>query len=365
MLKTEEVTVNLGPQHPSTHGVFHMILKMDHEQINSAVPIIGYLHRGIEKLAEDRTYTQFIPYTDRLDYLAAMLNNTGYCMAMEKLLEIEVPERAEYIRVICCELQRIASHLVAIASFSADTGGMTGFMYGMRDRELIMDLFEEICGSRLTTSFSRIGGVAADATDVFWEKLHGFLGDMPAFIDEYDGLITGNEIFQRRTMQVGILKPEVAINYGVSGPSLRGSGVYWDLRKVRPYSVYDRFNFTVPLGRNGDCFDRFVCRIEEMRQSLNIIRQAVEQIPDGPVMAKVPRIIKPPAGEVYHEIEGAKGILGFYIVSDGSAKPYRVHVRRPSFINLAVLDEMCKGWKIADVVAILGSLDIVLGEVDC
>lgn len=365
MLKTQEITLNMGPQHPSTHGVFHLILKMDHETITEAKPVCGYLHRGIEKLAEARTYTQVIPYTDRLDYLAAMLNNAGYCMTLEKMMGIEAPARAEYIRVICSELSRIASHLIAIATFSVDLGGITGFFYGLRDREYIMDLFEEICGSRMTFSYMRIGGVAEDVPDGWLEKVIKFCDYMPACIDQYDGLITGNEIFQSRTKYVGVIPPEVAINYSLSGPNLRGSGVNWDLRKNRPYSVYDKLDFDVILGEKGDCFDRFVCRMKEMRQSLRIIRQAVEQIPEGPVMAKVPKVIKPPVGEFYYEIEGAKGMLGYYVVSDGSTKPYRVHVRRPSFINLGFLNELCRGWKIADVVAIFGSLDIVLGEVDC
>lgn len=365
MLKTQEITLNMGPQHPSTHGVFHVILKMDHEVITEATPVCGYLHRGIEKLAEARTYTQVIPYTDRMDYLAAMLNNTGYCMTLEKMMGIEVPERAEYIRVICNELSRIASHLIAIATYSVDLGGFTGFFYGLRDRELILDLFEEICGSRMTFSYMRIGGVAEDIPDGWLEKVIKFCDYMPACIDEYDGLITGNEIFQARTKYIGVIPPEVAISYSLSGPNLRGSGISWDLRKNRPYSVYDKIDFDVILGERGDCFDRFTCRMKEMRQCLRIIRQAVEQMPEGPVMAKVPKVIKPPAGDFYYEIEGAKGLLGYYVVSDGSNKPYRVHVRRPSFINLGFLNELCRGWKIADVVAILGSLDIVLGEVDC
>lgn len=365
MIKTQEITLNMGPQHPSTHGVFHLLLKMDHEVITEATPICGYLHRGIEKLAEARTYTQVIPYTDRLDYLSSMLNNTGYCMALEKLMGVEVPERAEFIRVICNEISRIASHLVAIGTYSVDIGGITGFMYCLRDREYALDLLEEICGSRMTFSFMRIGGVSEDVPDGWLDKVIKFVDYMPACIDEYDGLITGNEIFQARTKQVGIIPPDVAVNYSMSGPNLRGSGVNWDLRKTRPYSVYNRLEFDVPLGKNGDCFDRFVCRMIEMRQSLRIIRQAVEQMPEGPVMGKVPKMIKPPAGDAYLEIEGAKGMLGYYVVSDGSNKPYRVHVRRPSYINLGYLNDLCKGWKIADVVAILGSLDIVLGEVDC
>lgn len=365
MLKTEEITLNMGPQHPSTHGVFRVILKVDGETVREAEPVCGYLHRGVEKLAEDRTYTQFIPYTDRLDYLAAMLNNLGYVMAVEELMGIEVPERAQYIRVICAELSRIASHLVATAAYSVDLGGFTGFLYPFRDREKVLDLFEMLTGSRMTVSYMRIGGVAADLPDEFLPALENFLDYLPACLDEYDGLITGNEIFQARTKKVGILDPETAVNYGITGPNLRASGVNYDLRKARPYSGYERFEFEVPLGKNGDCFDRFRLRILEMRQSLCIIRQAMEGLPEGPVMAKVPKVIKPPKGDAYFEIEGAKGVLGYYVVSDGSNKPYRIHVRRPSFINLGILNELVKGWKIADVVAILGSLDIVLGEVDC
>jgi NADH-quinone oxidoreductase subunit D len=364
-LQTEEVIVNLGPQHPSTHGVFRMILRLDHEVITEAIPVVGYLHRGLEKLAEARTYTQVIPYTDRMDYLAAMLNNLGYVQAVEKLAGIEVPERAEYIRVICAELSRIASHLLFVATFAMDVGAVTGFMYPFRDRERVLDLFEMVSGSRMTVSYMRIGGVAEDLPEEFLPTLKKFLDDLPACIDEYNGLITGNEIFQARTKNVGRLDPQVAINYGISGPVLRASGVYYDLRKLRPYGIYDRFDFEVPLGKNGDCFDRFVVRIKEIEQSARIIRQAMEQLPEGPIMGKVPKVLRPPKGaEVYHEIEGAKGILGFYLVSDGSNRPYRMHVRAPSFINLGLINEMVRGWKVADVIAILGSIDICLGEVD-
>ncbi|AEG60074.1 NADH-quinone oxidoreductase subunit D [Desulforamulus ruminis] len=364
-IKTEEFLLNLGPQHPSTHGVFRIVLSLDGETVVKAVPVPGYLHRGIEKLAEARTYTQVIPYTDRLDYLASMLMNWGYVHAVEKRMNLEVPERAEYIRVIVGELSRIASHMVATGAYAADIGGLTGFIYTFRDREEIMDLFEMICGARLTVSYFRIGGVAADLPDGFVERCRKFIDYLPKAIHEYNGLITGNEIFQARTKNVAILPPEKALQMSLSGPLLRASGVNYDLRKARPYSVYDRFDFEVPLGTVGDCFDRYYVRILEMQQSANIIRQALDNLPEGPVMAKVSKLIKPPAGETYAEIESSKGIFGTYIVSDGSNKPYRVHFRRPSFINLGYLDEMLRGWKIADVIAILGSIDIVLGEVDC
>ncbi|HHW43086.1 NADH-quinone oxidoreductase subunit D [Desulfofundulus thermobenzoicus] len=364
-MKTQTYVLNMGPQHPSTHGVFRIILELDGEVVVKATSVPGYLHRGIEKLAEARTYTQVIPYTDRMDYLASMLMNWGYVAAVEKLMGIEVPERAEYIRVIVGELSRIASHLVAIGTYSMDIGGVTGVFYPFRERERILDLLEMVSGSRMTFSYFRIGGVADDLPPEFFPMLEQFLRDFPSCCDEYDGLITGNEIFQARTKYVGIIDPQTGINYSLSGPTLRGSGVPYDLRKVRPYSVYDRFDFEVPLGKNGDCFDRFVCRIKEMRQSVRIIRQAVEGLPEGPILAKIPKVIKPPAGEAYAEIESSKGVFGAYVVSDGSPKPYRVHFRRPSFINLGYLGELLVGWKIADVIAILGSIDIVLGEVDC
>lgn len=364
-MKTQTYVLNMGPQHPSTHGVFRIILELDGEIVVRAKAVPGYLHRGIEKLAELRTYPQVIPYTDRMDYLASMLMNWGYVAAVEKLMGIEVPERAEYIRVIVGELSRIASHLVAVGTYSVDIGGFTGFLYCFRDRERVLDLLEMVSGSRMTFSYFRIGGVADDLPPEFFPTLDKFLHDLPSLCDEYDGLITGNEIFQARTKFVGIIPPDVAVNYGLTGPNLRASGVLYDLRKVRPYSVYDRFDFEVPLGKNGDCFDRFAIRIKEIRQSARIIRQAVDGLPEGPIMAKVPRVIKPPKGEAYAEVESSKGVFGCYVVSDGSTQPYRVHFRRPSFINLGYLEKLLEGWKIADVIAILGSLDIVLGEVDC
>ncbi|WP_347487828.1 NADH-quinone oxidoreductase subunit D [Desulfoscipio sp. XC116] len=364
-MKTQTYTLNLGPQHPSTHGVFRIILELDGETVVKATAVPGYLHRGVEKLAEARTYTQVIPYTDRMDYVASMLMNWGYVQAVEKLMGIEVPERAEYIRVIVGELSRIASHMIAVGAMGADIGALTAFTYTFRDREYILDLLEMVSGSRLTFSYFRIGGVAADFPEEFYSAAKKFLDELPGMCDEYDGLITGNEIFQTRTKHVGIITPETGINYSLSGPTLRGSGVNYDLRKVRPYSVYDRFDFDIPLGKDGDCFDRFWIRIEEMRQSKRIIEQALEQIPEGLIRAKVPKVIKPPVGDAYAEIESSKGIYGAYVVSDGSPKPYRVHFRRPSFINLGYLEKLCEGWLLADVIAIFASIDVVVGEVDC
>ncbi len=363
-LKTQEITINMGPQHPSTHGVYRCVLTLDGENVTNLENVMGYLHRGMEKLAEDRTYTQFIPYTDRLDYLAAALNNIGYVETVEKLLDIEIPERVEYIRVIVSELQRIASHMVYIGSYALDINGFTAWMYTFRDRERILDLFEMISGSRMTLNYPRIGGVSHDLTEEFIAGLRELLKDLPSCFDEYDGLITGNEIFQARSKGVGVLDAETAINYGISGPNLRASGYKFDLRKAEPYSIYDRFEFDIPIGENGDSFDRFVVRMEEMRQSLRIIEQALNDLPEGPIQAKVPKVIKPKAGEVYHQIEGAKGWLGYYLVSDGSTKPYRLHIHGPSFVNLGVYPEIAKGGNIQDAVVILASIDIVLGEVD-
>jgi len=364
-MKTQTYTLNLGPQHPSTHGVFRIILELDGETVVKATAVPGYLHRGIEKLAEARTYTQVIPYTDRMDYMASILMNWGYVQAVEKLMGIEVPERAEYIRVITGELSRIASHQIAIGAMATDIGAATAFFYTFRDREKILDLLEMVTGSRMTFSYLRIGGVAEDFPEEFYPGLKKVLAEIPDWCEEYHGLVTGNEIFQARTKHVGIITPEMGINYSLSGPTLRGSGVNFDLRKARPYSVYDRMDFEVPLGKNGDCFDRFRIRIDELIQSKRIIEQALDQMPEGPIMAKVPKVIKPPVGDAYAEVESSKGVYGSYVVSDGSPKPYRVHFRRPSFINLGYLEKLCEGWKLADAVAILASIDIVLGEVDC
>ncbi len=363
--RTEVYTLNMGPQHPSTHGVLRVILELDGETVVSATPELGYLHRGIEKLAESRTYAQIIPYTDRLDYLAAMNNNLGYCQAVEKLAAIEVPERAEYLRVIMAELGRIASHLIFLASIAIDLGGTTGMMYAFRDRERVLDLFDAACGARMTFNYIRIGGVMADVDGAFLDGARAFLADFPAIMEEYHGLISGNEIFYYRLKDSSVISRERALALGLTGPCLRAAGVDADLRRDEPYGIYDRFSFRVPVGEKGDNWDRYIVRMEEMVESASIVAQALDALPDGPVMAKVPKALKPPPGEVYHRIENPRGELGFYIVSDGSAKPYRFHVRRPSFQNLMAVDELCRGGKIADVVAALATLDPVMGEVDC
>jgi len=364
-IKTEPFVLNMGPQHPSTHGVFRMRLTLDGEVVVNLEPMFGYLHRGIEKLVEGRTYAQIIPITDRLDYAAPMSNNLAYVLAVEKLAGILVPERAEYLRVIMAELQRIASHLIGVGSFLNDCGAyFTPFMYMYREREDIVDLFDMVCGQRLTYNYMRIGGVSHDVPGEFLVALGKFVGRMPFFIDEYDQLLAENEILLARTKGVGILPKELAINSSASGPVLRGSGVKWDIRKADPYSVYDRFDFDIPTDSVGDCYDRYRVRVEEMRQSLRIIKQAMKQLPPGEVRSEVPPLLRPPMGEAYGNVEGPKGELGFYLVSDSSIAPYRLHIRPPTLINLTTLRDLVIGWKVQDVVAILGSIDICLGEVD-
>ena len=365
MLKTETYTLNMGPQHPSTHGVLRVMLELDGETVVHARPVVGYLHRGIEKLAESRTFPQVIPYTDRIDYISGMSNNLAYCLAVEKLLGAEVPARADYLRVIMAELNRLASHFVCIGSLAIDLGAVTGMIFAFRGRERILDLFDLICGSRMTYNYIRIGGVMADATPQFITALEQFIKDFPALLGGYETLISGNEIFYHRLVNTGKLDGERALALGVTGPILRASGVDVDLRRDEPYCAYDRIRFEVPLYRNGDNWDRYLIRLDEMRQSVRMIEQALAALPAGPVMAKIPKVIKPPKGEVYHRIESPRGELGFYIVSDGGLKPYRLHVRRPSFINLSALDAMCRGNKVSDVVAVLATLDPILGEVDC
>jgi len=364
-IKTEPFVLNIGPVHPSTHGVFRMRATLDGEVIVELEPVFGYLHRGIEKLAEERTYTGIIPLTDRMDYLASMSNNLAYVLAVEKLAEISVPERAEYLRVIIAELQRIASHLIAVGAFLNDCGAFfTPFLYMFREREKIIDLFEMLSGQRLLYNYMRIGGFTQDIPDEFLPALDKFVRQMPGFIDEYDRLLKENEILLARAKGVGILPKELAINISASGPVLRASGVKWDIRKVDPYSIYDRFDFEIPTGSVGDCYDRYRVRIEEMRQSLRIIRQAMEQIPPGPVRSEVPHLVHPPAGEAYAHIEAPKGELGFYLVSDNSIAPYRCHIRAPSLMNLTALRDMIIGWKIQDAIITFGSIDITMGEVD-
>ncbi len=364
MLKTQELTLNVGPQHPATHGVFRVILTLDGENVVDAKPVVGYLHRGIEKLAEGGTYLQALPLTDRLDYVSAMCNNLAYVQTVEKLLEVEVPERAEYIRVIMAELSRIASHLIFTGTFSLDLGAFTPLLYCFRTRELILDLFEAVSGQRMTFSYIRFGGVAKDLPDGFEEKCREALGMVRKNIDDLNTILTGNEIFQARCRGVGVLDPELAVEYGVTGPILRASGVRYDVRKDDPYGIYDRFDFEVPTGTNGDTLDRYLVRVAEMGQSARIIEQALDQLPKGEVAAKVPRNVKPVVGEAYHHIEGPRGDLGFFVVSDGSPKPYRWRVRSPAFVNISVLPELVRGLKVADLVAILASLDPVLGEID-
>ncbi len=354
----------MGPQHPSTHGVLRVILTLDGETVLDARPDIGFLHRGIEKLAEMRSYVQFIPLTDRTDYLSAMTCNAVYAMAVEKLMNIEVPERAEFIRIIMMELQRIASHLVFVGTFGLDLGASTPFIYCFREREDILDLFEMACGARLTYSYLRPGGVSRDLPAGFEQKARAFLKKLPSRLQELDDLLTANQIFIVRSRGVGIISPEDAVSYALSGPSLRGSGVPFDVRRDDPYSIYDRFDFDVITQPTCDCLGRYLVRTAEIRESMKIVQQALDGLPEGDYTAKVPKLIKPPAGETFARIESSRGDLGVYLISDGSANPYRLHWRPPSFINLAAVGQMIKGWKVADAVAILGSLDIVLGEVD-
>ncbi|PKM82636.1 MAG: NADH-quinone oxidoreductase subunit NuoD [Firmicutes bacterium HGW-Firmicutes-14] len=366
MLKTEELTLNMGPVHPSTHGVYRCVLTLNGEYIQNAVNHIGYLHRGLEKLAESRTYNQFIPYTDRLDYCSGLANEMAYVLAVEKLMGIEneIPERAQYLRVICAELQRLASHGICVGSFALDIAGSTGFFYSFRDRDRALELINMIGGNRLTPNFMRIGGVAHDLDEYFLNELNQFCDDLPACFDEYEGLLAGNEILQTRSKGVSVVSKEMALDYGFTGPNARASGIDTDLRRDEPYGIYDRFDFKVPVLQNGDTYDRFVIRVMEMRESVKIIQQAIKDMPEGPVMAKVPKVIKPPVGEVYHRIENAKGHLGFHIVSDGSTKPYRTRIYSPTFVMLSAFPEMAKGTHIMDAVLILASIDIVLGEVD-
>ncbi len=387
---TQQVmSINMGPQHPSTHGVLRLILELDGETVVKATPHIGFLHRGVEKLAEYKTYHQFITLTDRLDYLAPLSNNLGYVLAVEKLLNIEAPKRSQYIRIILCELTRISSHLLWLATHALDIGAMTVYFYCFRERETINNIFEMAAGARMNLSYFRIGGVARDLPDGFVEKVREFVNDFPARLRDYETLLTKNKIWLMRTKDVGVISAEDAINYGLSGPSIRGSGVKWDVRKSEPYSSYDEMDFIIPVGQNGDVYDRYIVRLEEMRQSNEIVRQAMDTIPKGKFIADLPDVtlppkenlkksmealihhfkvvtdgICPPVGEVYSCVEAPKGELGFYIVSDGTKNPYRVKIRPPSFVNLEGLQKMVEGHLIADVVAVIGSLDIVLGEID-
>jgi NADH-quinone oxidoreductase subunit D len=363
-LDSDELILNMGPQHPSTHGVLRVILKLDGEKVMGVECVIGYLHRGVEKIAENRTYAMFNPYVDRMDYVAAVSNGLGYCEAVEKLMNVEAPPRAQYVRVILTELNRLASHMLWLGTHALDIGAITPLFYTFRDREEILKIFEKYCGARLTTHAFRIGGCLYETYDGFERDVLKFCDFVAPKIGEYETLLTKNPIWVNRTRGVGVISIDDCIALGVTGPVLRASGKQWDLRKAQPYAAYRDFDFDIPIGENGDTYDRYLVRMAEMRQSLRIVRQATERIPEGPIMAKIPKVIKPPVGEVYHSIESPKGELGYFIVSDGSTQPYRIRVRPPSFVNLQALGKMVEGQLVADVVAVIGTIDIVLGEVD-
>ncbi len=368
-VQSEEMLVNMGPQHPSTHGVLRIVLRTDGEMVLEAVPHLGYLHRCKEKIAENLAYYQYIGYTDRLDDLTAMNNNHAWAMAVEKLADIQVPERAEYIRVIAVELNRIASHLVSFGCYGMDLGAFTPFLYAFREREYILDLFEQLCGARLTLSYINVGGVTWDLPPQFLEKLTEFLDYFEPKIDEYNDLLSFNHIFIKRTAKVGVISKDLAVTYALSGPVIRGSGIPLDLRRDKPYSVYPKLEFEVCTGRGqmgavGDCWDRYWVRMAEMKQCCRILRQCIKQMPAGQFRVKLPRAMKVPAGEVYAEYENPRGHLGFFIESQGGPIPYRVKIKGPSFVNLACLPDVCRDVLIADVPAIVGSIDVVMGEVD-
>ncbi|HEX8297307.1 MAG TPA: NADH dehydrogenase (quinone) subunit D [Chthoniobacteraceae bacterium] len=385
----EKLIINMGPSHPATHGVLRLILEMDGELITKATPDIGFLHRGDEKIAENMHYNQFVPYTDRLDYLAPLANNVAYALAVEKLLGWTLPPRGQAIRVICCELARISAHLLGVGTFAMDCGAMTVFLYTFTEREKIYNLQEQISGARFTTSYTRIGGMTRDLPPTFIHQLQGFLKTLPGVIDETDNLLSRNRIFVDRTKDVGTISKEDAIAYGLSGPNLRGSGVDHDLRKKHPYLGYEQYEFDVPIGSVGDAYDRYYVRMEEMRQSIRILHQVIATLPDGPIHVDDPKNIPPPkttvltkmeelihhfiihtegidapAGEVYFGHENPKGELGFYIYSKGGGTPYRLKIRSPSFCNLSILGKLLPGHMMSDVVSILGSLDFVMGECD-
>jgi NADH-quinone oxidoreductase subunit D len=366
-IRTEPMTVNVGPQHPSTHGVFRLRITFDGEEIVEVEPVLGYLHRGSEKLAEERNYVQVITLTDRLDYTSSMINNQAFCLAVEELLEVEPPPRAKYLRTLVAELQRIASHLVAVGFFAQELGAFgTPLMYTFRSRERILDLFEMLCGARITLSYMRPGGVFADTPAEFWPALQQFMEVFEAEFEEMEQLLLENEILVVRTRGVSPLPPEIAINCSVSGPVLRASGIEWDWRKMDSYDAYDKVKFDIPTGANGDNYDRFWVRMQEVHQSMRIINQCMEQIEPGPVrLEEVPLVVRPKAGtEAYGRVEASKGELGFYLVSDGGVAPYRCKIRSPSLINLTVTEHLLLGWKLADMIVSLGSVDINMGEVD-
>lgn len=361
---TEEFEVNMGPQHPSTHGVLRLALRMDGEIIRDAVPHIGYLHRAIEKICENRTYAQCIPILDRFEYVTAMASEEVFCLATERIAGIEVPERAEYLRVIMLELDRIASHLIFLGTFSLDLGAITPFLYCLREREMIMDLFEMTSGQRLTYNYIRVGGVAHDLPADFLPLARKFVDTFQRRVDDYEAILTQNPIFLARTKNVGIANKQLCIDYAASGPVLRASGCDWDLRRDDPYSIYSRFKFEVPTGTVGDTWDRYMVRVKEMRQSNEIVRQALDQLPQGEIKAKTKPVFKPPVGEAYARVENSRGEMGCHIISDGSTKPYRVKLRGGSFCHTQMIPEIARGLMIADLVATFASLDVILPEVD-
>ena len=387
----EKMVLNMGPSHPATHGVLRLKLEMDGELITKAEPDVGYLHRGDEKIAENMTYNQFIPYTDRLDYLAPLANNVHYVLAVEKLLGVEekIPERCQYIRTICCELARVSAHLLGLGAFAMDTGAFTVFLHTFTEREKIYYLIEALTGARFTTSYTRVGGLSRDLPEDWLHELSKFLDEVEVNFDETEKLLTRNPIFLERTQDVGIISREEAIDFGLSGPNLRASNVEHDVRRAHPYMIYDRFDFEVPVGTKGDCYDRYAIRILEMRESVKILRQCIKDIPDGPINVDDGKIVLPtkekvmtsmeelihqfmivtqgqdaPTGEIYFGAENPKGELGFYINSLGGGTPHRLKIRAPSFVNLSILSHLLPGYMMADVVAILGSLDFVMGECD-
>jgi NADH-quinone oxidoreductase subunit D len=387
--KDRTMVLNMGPQHPSTHGVLRVVLEIDGETVVKLVPDIGYLHTGIEKTCEAKFYQQVVPLTDRIDYLCPMTNNLCYCLAIEKLLQLEIPERAQWMRVLLNELTRLNSHLVWLGTHAMDIGALTVFLYTFREREEILRIFEHVSGQRMMTSYFRIGGLALDPPFDFFDSVQALINVLPEKIDEYENLLTGNPIFINRLKNVGYLSAEDAIAFGVTGPPLRASGVDWDLRRDMPYSSYDKFRFEVPVSNDGDVWARYIVRLREMRESVKICQQALDGMPEGPIKADAPHVVLPdrekmktqmealiyhfkivtegfqvPAGEVYQAVESPRGEMGYYAVSDGTAKPYRVHMRNPSFATLQALETMCVGRLIADVVAVIGSIDIVLGEID-
>ena len=359
-----DLMVNMGPQHPSTHGVFRLVIWVDGERIVRVEPHIGYLHRGSEKICESEQYNQIVTLFDRLDYVGNLNNELAFCLAVEKLTETVVPERAEYIRVILCELNRIASHMLFYGVYGLDAGATTPMLYGFRERERVQELFESVTGARMMHNYIRIGGVKEDVPADFEKNVRKLLDDLKQGVEECDSLLSQNEMFLARTKGVGVISGDEAIDYGVTGPALRASGVVEDVRVTDPYSIYERFDFGIPVGSMGDCWDRYFVRVEEMRESIKIIEQALSELPKGEISAKVRRIVRPPAGDVFIRTESPRGDLGVYIVSDGSDKPYRVKVRPPSFANLQALEYMLKDTYIADAVLVLGSIDIIMGEVD-